>query len=252
MSNHTFIPLTPLIFFQLGYEPIKPRMGKTLFGRPALIYPNVFEYGELNCEISALLLVSNKTDQLPAGYIRKTDGLAGCYRGLTPRLIGSFLGTFAAERIADKLKLAAVTDEEEAQGQTNDAVLYKNYDKKLKRELAITAAEVIISHPFQVISIRMMAQFVGQETQYSGIFGSVREVIAEEGLKGLWSGVAPRLITELGCVLLVNASTFVICKYLTKDPVVQGYASTLTGYVFQSVFYPFQVVSACMAVSGTK
>lgn len=31
---------------QLGYEPMKPRMGKTLFGQPALLYPNVFQYGE--------------------------------------------------------------------------------------------------------------------------------------------------------------------------------------------------------------
>lgn len=36
-----------LRLFQLGYEPIKPRMGKTLFGQPALVYPNVFQYGEI-------------------------------------------------------------------------------------------------------------------------------------------------------------------------------------------------------------
>lgn len=189
---------------------------------------------------------------LSAAYIRTTDGLAGCYRGLTPRLLGAFLGAFGAERIADKLKLDTVTDEEAQAGQTNDAQLYKNYDKKLKRELAITAAEVLLSQPFQVISIRIMAQFVGQETQYSGIFGSFQEVIAQEGIKGLWSGVVPRLLNELGCVLLVNATSFMICKYLIKDPVAQAYSTTLTSYVFQSVFYPFQVVSACMAVSGTK
>lgn len=166
--------------------------------------------------------------------------------------MGAFLGTFAAERIADKLKLEAVTDEEAAQGQTDDRVLYKNFDKKLKREMAITAAEVILSHPFQVVSVRIMAQFIGQETQYSGVFGSFREVIAEEGLKGLWSGVVPRLINELGCVLLVNASSYMICKYLIKDPVAQAYSNTLTSFVFQSVFYPFTVVSTCMAVSGTK
>lgn len=166
--------------------------------------------------------------------------------------MGAFLGSFGAERIADKLKLGAVTDEEATAGQTNDAQLYQNYDKKLRREMAITAAEVLISHPFQVISVRIMAQFVGQETKYSGIFGSFREVIAQEGVSGLWSGVVPRLINELGCVLLVNATSFMICKYLIKDPVGQAYSTTLTSYVFQSVFYPFQVVSACMAVSGTK
>lgn len=35
-----------LLLPQLGYEPMKPRMGKTLFGQPALLYPNVFQYGE--------------------------------------------------------------------------------------------------------------------------------------------------------------------------------------------------------------
>lgn len=93
---------------------------------------------------------------------------------------------------------------------------------------------------------------MGQETYYTGFFGSLREVVAEEGIKGLWSGVVPRLFNELGCVLLVNATSFMICKYLIKDPVAQAYSNTLTSYIFQSVFYPFTVVSACMAVSGTK
>lgn len=189
---------------------------------------------------------------LSAGYIRTTDGLAGCYRGLTPRLVGAFLGSFGAERICDQLKLDAVTDEEATAGQTNDAVLYENYQKKLRREMAITAAEVLISHPFQVVSIRMMAQFVGQETLYTGVFGSFKEIVAQEGLKGLWSGVVPRLLNELGCVMLVNATSFILCKYIIKDPVAQAYSTTITGYIYQSVFYPFQVVSACMAVSGTK
>lgn len=150
------------------------------------------------------------------------------------------------------MKLEAISDEEASAGQINDAVLYQNYDKKLKRELVITAAEVLVSQPFQVISIRMMAQFVGQETHYSGLFDSFREIIAQEGITGLWSGLAPRLLNELGCVLLVNATGYMICKYLTKDPMLQAYATTISGYVFQSVFYPFQVVSACMAVSGTR
>lgn len=38
--------------------------------------------------------------------------------------------------------------------------------KNLKRDLILHASGVIITHPFQVISIRMMAQFVGRETIY--------------------------------------------------------------------------------------
>lgn len=129
---------------------------------------------------------------------------------------------------------------------------YKNFEKKLKREMAVTVAEVVLTHPFQVISVRMMAQFIGQESQYTGVFGSFREIISEDGFKGLFSGITPRLINELGCLVLVNTTSYLICKYIIKDPVAQAYSSTVTSYIFQSVFYPFQVVSTCMSVSGTK
>lgn len=43
---HPFHGHTDDVPLQLGYEPIKPRMGKTLFGQPALVYPNVFQYGK--------------------------------------------------------------------------------------------------------------------------------------------------------------------------------------------------------------
>lgn len=116
----------------------------------------------------------------------------------------------------------------------------------------MTVAEVVLTQPFQVISVRMMSQFIGQETQYTSVLGSFREIIAEDGVKGLFSGIAPRLVNELGCLLLVNTTSYLICKYIIKDAVAQAYSSTLTSYIFQSVFYPFQVVSTCMSVSGTK
>lgn len=41
-----------------------------------------------------------------------------------------------------------------------------NFLKCLQRDLALSTIEVVISYPFQVISYRMMAQFVGRETVY--------------------------------------------------------------------------------------
>lgn len=32
---------------QIGFEPIAPVPGRTLFGNPTMILPNVFQYGEL-------------------------------------------------------------------------------------------------------------------------------------------------------------------------------------------------------------
>lgn len=51
----------------------------------------------------------------------------------------------------------------------NVSLLICSYDrflKSLKRDLVLHASGIIITHPFQVISIRMMAQFVGRETIY--------------------------------------------------------------------------------------
>lgn len=39
--------------------------------------------------------------------------------------------------------------------------------KSVKRDLANRVATIIVSHPFHVITIRMMAQFVGREARYS-------------------------------------------------------------------------------------
>lgn len=38
--------------------------------------------------------------------------------------------------------------------------------RNLKKDLISRVSAVIISHPFHVITIRMMAQFVGHETKY--------------------------------------------------------------------------------------
>lgn len=38
--------------------------------------------------------------------------------------------------------------------------------RRLKRDLVLSISAVTLAHPFQVISVRMMAQFVGNETTY--------------------------------------------------------------------------------------
>lgn len=97
-----------------------------------------------------------------------------------------------------------------------------------------------------------MAQFVGRERTYTTVWGSVKEIISEEGIGGLFSGLYPKLIADLSCVVLSHTITYILNKYLIKDPVGQAYCATFTGFVLQSVFYPFQVVSTCMAVSGSR
>lgn len=45
-----------------------------------------------------------------AGHIRKIDGFYGCYRGLTPKLVGSICSMIFSEKIADRLGLEAVEE----------------------------------------------------------------------------------------------------------------------------------------------
>lgn len=43
-------------------------------------------------------------------HIKRCDGLSGCYRGLTPKLVGSIVGVIASKRVADKLGLDEIDE----------------------------------------------------------------------------------------------------------------------------------------------
>lgn len=45
-------------------------------------------------------------------HIKRVDGLSGCYRGLTPKLVGSIVGVIASKRVADKLGLDEIDENE--------------------------------------------------------------------------------------------------------------------------------------------
>lgn len=45
-------------------------------------------------------------------HIKKVDGLSGCYRGLTPKLVGSVVGVIGSKRVAEKLGLDENDDNE--------------------------------------------------------------------------------------------------------------------------------------------
>lgn len=45
-------------------------------------------------------------------HIKKVDGLCGCYRGLTPKLIGAVIGTIGSEKVANKFGLNEANDDD--------------------------------------------------------------------------------------------------------------------------------------------
>lgn len=100
-------------------------------------------------------------------HIKSVDGLSGCFRGLTPKIIGSVVSVIGSKKIANKFVSDLIVENEDKDDtELTEEELYERFNKSLKRDLILHASGIIISHPFQVISIRMMAQFVGKETIY--------------------------------------------------------------------------------------
>ncbi|KAH8301945.1 hypothetical protein KR044_001243 [Drosophila immigrans] len=214
---------------QIGYEPIGARPGKSMLGRPVMLLPNIFQY---------------------AGHIRKIDGFYGCYRGLAPKLAGSVLSMVVSERVADKLGLGYREDKDESD--LTEEENYVQFKNNLKRDIVLTVSGIVVSHPFHVISLRMMAQFVGRETLYNSILGSVAEIWKNEGILGFFAGLIPKLLSDVACLVLSSSTVFVLNKYLIKDKVARQYNAGFTNFAFSSLLYPLLVVSTCSAVSGSR
>jgi mitochondrial carrier len=152
-----------------------------------------------------------------------------------------------SEKIADYFQCPRVEDEE---NDLNEEQFYKRYETKLKRDVITHTAGAIISSPFHVISIRMMAQFVGKETKYNTIVGSIVQIYNEEGILGFFSGLIPRLIFDLSCVVIASTATYLIGRHFIKDKEARVYISPFTSFVCSSVFYPMNVVSTHMIING--
>jgi mitochondrial carrier len=175
--------------------------------------------------------------------------LVGCYRGLTPKIVGNLIATHFSEKIADKLQVKKV--EEDEKEEIDETELYNRFEKKLKRDIVVHSAGAIISSPFHVVSVRMMAQFVGRETKYSSIVGSIIQIYKDEGIWGFFSGIIPRLIFDLSCVIVASTATYMVSRHFIREREGRMYFGSLSSFVCSSVFYPMNVVSTCMIVNGS-
>lgn len=57
------------------------------------------------------------------GYIKRTDGLCGCFVGIGPKLAGMIIGSFGSERIAKRLGYGEIVDTRQTETLT-DSELY--------------------------------------------------------------------------------------------------------------------------------
>lgn len=46
-------------------------------------------------------------------HIKSVDGLSGCYRGLSPKLLGSVVSVIGTKKVADKLGLVEIPENDD-------------------------------------------------------------------------------------------------------------------------------------------
>ncbi|XP_054714268.1 mitochondrial carrier homolog 2-like [Uloborus diversus] len=218
------------VLIQIGHEPLPPRPTRTLFGRPAIALPGVFTYMK---------------------HIRKVDGFTGLYRGLIPKLCTNMISGFTYRIVLERLPSL---EPEELAGKNDEDLTSEQrltlYMHGLIRETAARCVQIIASHPFHIITIRTMAQFVGREETYGGIFGSLKEIYNQDGILGFFSCLIPRMVGEILTFWFCNTAAFLINTYVVEEETLKSYVKPFMSYIASTLFYPFIVTSNVIIVNN--
>ncbi|XP_063145042.1 mitochondrial carrier homolog 2 isoform X2 [Candoia aspera] len=209
---------------QVGYEPLPPTLGRNIFGRQVYQLPGLFAY---------------------AKHIMKIDGRAGLFNGLAPRLCSGAIGTVVHSKVLQELE-----NSYKESGSFLDQVI-----KETSQEMIACSAATLVTHPFHVITLRCMVQFIGRETKYSGVFSSFVTIYREEGIFGFFAGLIPRLLGEILSLWLCNMLAYLINTYALENGVstmseMKSYSQTVTGFFASMLTYPFVLVSNLMAINS--
>uniref|UniRef100_A0A8C7FBY0 Mitochondrial carrier 2 n=1 Tax=Oncorhynchus kisutch TaxID=8019 RepID=A0A8C7FBY0_ONCKI len=203
------------VLVQVGHEPLPPSLGRNLFGRQVYQLPGLFAY---------------------AKHIIKIDGKAGLFNGLAPRLCAGTIGTLVHSRV---LQVDIYGHQKAEEGSLQHVV------NETTKEMIARSCATIVTHPFHVITLRCMVQFIGRETKYSGVFDSIVTVYKNEGVLGFFAGLIPRLLGDVLSLWICNMLAHLINTYAIDDSVSQ----MDLGFCHFMLTYPFVLVSNLMAVN---
>ncbi|XP_071203214.1 mitochondrial carrier homolog 1-like isoform X3 [Salvelinus alpinus] len=202
------------LLIQIGHEPLTPTVGVTMFGRKVFYLPGFFSYAQ---------------------HIVRVDGKMGLFRGLSPRIMSSAISTM----VRSKVKEAIPAEQAEHVSNRDDLkTSLRKVMKETSHEMVIQCLSRIATHPFHVISVRCMAQFVGREDKYRGV---VPHVLGE--VIFLW---CCNLLAHFINTYAVddNVSTF------SQAPAVRSYTKFVMGIAVSVLTYPFMLVADLMAVNN--
>ena len=138
----------------------------------------------------------------------------------------------------------------------------------LIRDIVGRTAYILASHPFHVITIRSMAQFVGGEEKYryiktcflfvyliniasmkkvdfvlffSGIFQSLLELYREQGIWGYFAGLIPRWVGEIASLVLASTVIFTFTNYCIQDRELKSYSTPAIQVIIITNIRSFEV-----------
>ncbi|NXB80905.1 MTCH2 protein, partial [Donacobius atricapilla] len=243
------------VLVQVGYEPLPPTLGRNIFGRQVYQLPGLFSY---------------------AKHIVKVDGRAGLFKGLAPRLCSSAIGTVVHSKLFppdSSFPLQPGASKKEPVSSLEQVL------KETSREMVARSAATLITHPFHVITLRCMVQFIGRETKYSGTLSAFATIYREEGILGFFAGLIPRLLGDILSLWLCNMLAYLINTYALENGVgfalgsgprprlggiqvllllpqvstmteMKSYSQAVTGFFASMLTYPFVLVSNLMAVNN--
>ncbi|KAF5920639.1 hypothetical protein HPG69_011219 [Diceros bicornis minor] len=241
------------VLIQVGYEPLPPTIGRNIFGRQVCQLPGLFSYAQ---------------------HIASIDGKRGLFTGLTPRLCSGVLGTVVHGKVLqvrrksinlpidlDYLLRAHYQecDKVEESGPGNvQKEASSSFDRVIKettREMMARSAATLITHPFHVITLRSMVQFIGRESKYCGLYDSIVTIYREEGILGFFAGLIPRLLGDIISLWLCNSLAYLVNTYALDSGVstmseMKSYSQAVTGFFASMLTYPFVLVSNLMAVNN--
>ncbi|XP_057698426.1 mitochondrial carrier homolog 2-like isoform X2 [Corythoichthys intestinalis] len=220
------------VLIQVGHEPLPPTLGH-FFRREVYHLPGFFAY---------------------AKHIIKIDGKAGLFKGLAPRLCAGTIGTVVHSKIVQKCHKQGTLEILGGQQKSVDGAL-QHVVNETNKEMIARSFATIITHPFHVITLRCMVQFIGRETKYSGVLDSIITIYREEGMLGFFAGLIPRLLGDIFALWICNLLAHFINTYAIDDSMshtgeIKNCSQAMTGFLASMLTYPFVLVSNIMAVNN--
>ena len=248
------VPLYPVRYIhrlvQLGYEPMLPqRRFSFVFQRYMYYYPGVVGY---------------------ARSIAERDGWKALYRGVGTLFASDMAGFLAHSTIHPVIQSAVnkipmpfyrseqgdVPDTDPAYKESLPYILTKASRMFIGSVLTNCTVQLVV-HPFQVVSMRTIAQYIGQESIYNSLLGSIREIYNTQGIRGFYTGIIPALLGHL-CTCVIHSSLWLMFEIIVaninhdvgKIVLKTFVAAPLLAYIPGSYSYPLFLMSNVMAVNN--